>query len=1310
MKKTILLCVGIYFLFSAALGQIQIGIRVPQDYVKVNDAVQAAPSGATVYISPGVYDLTTQDFPIVLKDGVSIEGSGYAQTFLDSGGTGAPIMLAQNITTTGTIVTDLTIQNCDVSATGGGAVFVLDCTAVYFYDVRFLNNKGTTGAGMYVTNSALYVQECRFEGNEGTRGGGVYVESAASAPLFVRNTFINNYASQSGGGFYISQASGTGIYYNTFTKNRADVSGGGIAISNGSPEFFENVLEQNQAPNGGGLALNIASPPIQGNRFVKNQADEGGGIFSTGGATEIYGNSFSYNRASVLGAAYSTQSSTDKFLNNMVHHNFNQTGTGAATAVTNSNVDFIQNTIAYNQSDAGLGLFNSPIPVFNNIFAFNQGVGLFEYDAASDPDSQYNLFYQNTITNYMDEGTNPLNTAAQINSANNAPQLSQMNIVNDPEFKDPLMGDFHIRATSPARESATLTPPTFPEQDMDLEIRKWAYSDTLPDIGADEASFPRIIGPIIYYDLNDDDIVTSGDQVIVTFNRDLDSVTTPTAADFYLPVTGDSLGSGAVVRISDENPCQLVIWLGDHPYLTIKGQYDDANQTPGSPSGIDVAVGAPSGLHDEDGFPASPLGFPGPNTTGLDIDHAYGDDTQYAGWYSNSTLTVGGFGYYPEARLRIPILSSYYQGFITMRRPIQYFDTTSAVAFDGTYSLFIFDPFNPPTLTLSYSENEIDFTKGEREENMRIFRLNRQNPDHIFFELVPGALGRPQVVDTVNNTVSVNLTYLYPPRNPPYTPGMTFPYDHYLYDESDGIYAVFPVMPFTEVRKTVQPGAYSDTVSLQADAADPYFSHQVLVHGFREDAGGSVNLFLRPARDTERELFYGNSNAVFVVEAKQLDNITPVDISSTASVILDFKDHFHEIFPEDVADSGGIKSSKPQLVLSSVNPDTGELDTASGSGLFLNPVSNLLMDDVSPLNFHSGRSVIGATVSDSVPFSYRFHYNEENWKFYSVFEGFDPCVSGNGYGYLSIAGSTSNSYSFWESPVDEAPIVEGYLYRARIPMDTDIYSQNICPSFRLRINSENLQLNPMLRVISNREGYASPSLGDPKTYEHYFVPPNSAIDSPPEEDDLRISFDYINRDLNDYENTALFFRGVEIDRIPLDSLTSKTTIVSYEFEGDNEGWTSGNAEPDFSTPVFSETGHSLYMGVTGTNVYGFWEKDTGVPITTGTLYCARFHIHTDVPNRDETPDFRLRVTTRSFMQASILREQNYGDADSAPILIPREYVVYFYPDQELLTRQLRETIVLSVDLINLSSKSRFGTGIYVDRVVLECYAPPPWPY
>ena len=1296
------------FLFAVTLSASafsQTSYQVPEDYLKISDAIQAAPSGTTVEIGPGIYDRNTQDFPIILKDGVSVTGQGYAQTFIDPSGTGAPAFTADGVVTTDTLLSHFTVENGNLIASGGAAVNVTNCAALFLRNMRFRNNSGINGGAVYIGDSTVFIRDCIFSGNSADNGGAIYIEGAASAPLVVLNEFELNSASDDGGGIFVANADNSGFYRNTFSGNSAAANGGGAFISGCSPEFFTNTLKDNSALRGGGLALDNSSPEIQRNRFLRNAADYGAGIYSNAGSSVIYNNTFDHNTANISGSGFAANSSSDIFLNNVAHHNTDNGASGASIFLENSNTEITQNTISHNDSFAAIALQNSSVPFYNNIVSFNEQYGLYELDASSDPDCQYNLFYENASGNYVDEGSIVLNTGPQINSASNGADIPFMNIVGDPAFEDALSADFHIRPISAARETGTDSPPTFAEQDMDVEVRSYAYSGSNPDIGADELTYPHVVEPVVYYDVDQSDNVTSGDQLILTFNREMDSPTTVTAADFFLPVLGDSIGPDAEIQVPAFNPRQVIIQLGTGASLSIEDQFEDSNTAPGDPSGIDISSPRSDGLQDKNGLPAYPLGLPGPNYTGTDIDKPCGTGEEYAYWFSTTYVDTGAAGYYNHT-LEVPIYSSYYSGFITMRPPEAYMGTSTAVKFEGTYPLFIFDSFKPATITMSYSEAEIDEEAGQREQDMRIFRLNANNPDDVHFELVPDAWGGQQTVDTENNKVSVSIVYLYPPLNSEYESPVKIPFDAPMSVSGKGVYAVFPVSAFDEYETAVSPGSYSDSVSVSTASDDLYDSHEAEVSGFYRDDAGTVTLKLRPATYRERELFPESSHAVFVVEALEQDGVTPFDIDTTASVSINYRDRLDEVMNGDVVDVNGNKGSEPQLRVDVMNPETWTLEQGVGVNLIRNPVNNILWADIPPTAFHNGRAIIGCSVDWDIPFQYTFFFSDEDWDFFSDFDEFDAGFPGRGAGFISIASTSNYTYSFWSSDPDEVPVMEDYLYRARFPVETNIFSQQTCPSFRLRVNSQNGQLGPMVRLISSGDAFALPTTQKLKTYDMYFKPPESSINAEPDEDDLQFSLEMINLDENDTPGVTLFYNGVDIERIPLSSLATSGTLAAYEFNGSEDGWVPGSAYPEFTAPEVSSTPQSLYLGVMNTNTFGFWTRDTGIPITTGTLYCATFTIYSDAPARDETPDMRFRVNTESFSHTAMLRVENSGNANMSPMIIPREYKVYFYPDQGILEQDELENIVLSVDIINLSDKAERGTGIYIDRVVLESLVPP----
>ncbi|HPB32058.1 MAG TPA: right-handed parallel beta-helix repeat-containing protein, partial [Candidatus Sumerlaeota bacterium] len=650
MKKTMAL---VFFLSFFLCRIFPFGeIRVPADHVKINDAVQAASWGQTVQIDPGVYDGSTQDFPIFMKDGVSVEGAGTALTIIDNGGTGVPAIFAENMLTSASLMRSFTVRGGYLSAGSGAAMIIRNTVVLFITDVRFTGNSAPGAGAISIENANAYFRDCRFERNQGGSGGAISI-SGSSAPLFINCDFENNQAFASGGAIFVGTGANMEVNRSRFLDNLAGINGGAVYILSGGGALLDNVIQGNSASLGGGVYLGspASSATIQRCVIRKNSALEGGGVYSAGGGIAIMANTISHNTAISNGAAYQASGATDDFLNNTIHHNICDGASGSTLLIQSSSMNAVNNTIAHNDCAQAVRLVNASPSIFNNIIAFNTGAGLFESGAASDPDCQYNLIHANPAGNYVDEGSIILNTAAEINSALNAPRTSQMNITGDPLFRDALAGDYHIRSSSPAREAATWLPPSFPEEDMDSDIRRDARCGTLPDAGADEFSAPVLVPPALYYDVNGDDEVTTGDLLVLTFSRPVDSPTTITAADFSLPVAFDTLGTNPRVIISPLNARQTIITLGGSPYLTVDDIYSDSAKDPGYPSGIDVAPPRPDGIQDEEGVPASPLGPPAGDPTGLDITRSIMTNSGYTSWYIGTIILAGAGSVFPATQL-----------------------------------------------------------------------------------------------------------------------------------------------------------------------------------------------------------------------------------------------------------------------------------------------------------------------------------------------------------------------------------------------------------------------------------------------------------------------------------------------------------------------------------------------------------------------------------------------------------------------------------------------------------------------------------
>ncbi len=103
---------------------------------------------------------------------------------------------------------------------------------------------------------------------------------------------------------------------------------------------------------------------------------------------------------------------------------------------------------------------------------------------------------------------------------------------------------------------------------------------------------PRLAGAAIFEDRNGNALADAGDAVIVGFDVEV-SLNSPSAADFVLPVTGDSFGTGATVQTGSTSS-RVEVVLGASPVLRSRGLFSSAEVTPNSPSGIALASGISS--------------------------------------------------------------------------------------------------------------------------------------------------------------------------------------------------------------------------------------------------------------------------------------------------------------------------------------------------------------------------------------------------------------------------------------------------------------------------------------------------------------------------------------------------------------------------------------------------------------------------------------------------------------------------------------------------------------------------------------------
>ncbi len=243
-------------------GRITTDLYVPDNYLTIQEAIDASVDGNTIIVRPGTYHEHGIDF------------------------TGKAITVRSTDPEDSTVVASTIV---DADSLGRG-----------FY---FHSGEDSTSALSGVTITKGFVVDAY--------GAGVLCENASS-PTISNCAITGSYAHTRGGGIACREASSPVIRDCVVSGNEATMEGGGIICDDSSPEISSTTIEGNTAGGaGGGLFCgDESSPIILNNTITGNSAGSGGGISSRSVSTPTVTNTILWGNDAPVGQEMSVEDSS----------------------------------------------------------------------------------------------------------------------------------------------------------------------------------------------------------------------------------------------------------------------------------------------------------------------------------------------------------------------------------------------------------------------------------------------------------------------------------------------------------------------------------------------------------------------------------------------------------------------------------------------------------------------------------------------------------------------------------------------------------------------------------------------------------------------------------------------------------------------------------------------------------------------------------------------------------------------------------------------------------------------------------------
>ncbi|MCK5031783.1 MAG: right-handed parallel beta-helix repeat-containing protein, partial [Thermoplasmatales archaeon] len=232
----------------------------------------------TLYAAAGTYDTTLgENFPILIKNSVSLVGAGIDISIIDANSTNSVIHCI-SIVDASTRIEGFTIT--EGSATSGAGFYISAGSTLTIKDNKITSNTSSSdGGGFYVIDASPKIIDNTISGNKAgvfDEGDALYLSN--SSALIKSNTIIQNINSNAYSCLYIIGAtSSPRIIHNIIAKN----SHGGIDCIASNPIIINNTISDNT---GDGIYIATSSLDSLFNNIIS--LNSGYGINESGSSSD----------------------------------------------------------------------------------------------------------------------------------------------------------------------------------------------------------------------------------------------------------------------------------------------------------------------------------------------------------------------------------------------------------------------------------------------------------------------------------------------------------------------------------------------------------------------------------------------------------------------------------------------------------------------------------------------------------------------------------------------------------------------------------------------------------------------------------------------------------------------------------------------------------------------------------------------------------------------------------------------------------------------------------------------------------------